>query len=197
MTLQDYNAFVLKQRITPIVNRYEYFGKAGDAETPVAFVEQKRFKLKEEITAWTNENRGEVVFTLKAEKVMDIHGKYLVSDAAGQLVGYLRKVFGASLLRSTWEIYDASGQLLLTVQETSVFAAVMRRFGGFVPIIGGLLEFWPFNFQFLSQGQVVGFYNRIPGLRDKYDLALQDGAPAVDRRLMLALGIALDALQDR
>jgi uncharacterized protein YxjI len=197
MTLQDFNSFVLKQRITPLINRYEYFGKDGGAEQPVAFVEQKRFKIKEEITAWTTGDKGDVIFTMKAEKVMDVHGKYLVTDAQGQLVGYLRKVFAKSLLRSTWEVYGADDSLLLTVQETSQAGALIRRFGGLIPFVGGLVEFWPFNFQFLAAGQQVGNYNRIMGIRDNYDITLEPAAAQVDRRLVLALGIALDALQDR
>jgi uncharacterized protein YxjI len=197
MTFQDFNSFVLKQRITPLINRYEYYAKDGGVEQPIAFVEQKRFKIKEEITAWTSSDKGEVVFTMKAEKVMDVHGKYLVTDAQGQLVGYLRKVFGKSLLRSTWEVYGADDSLLLTVQETSQAGALIRRFGGLIPFVGGLVEFWPFNFQFMAAGQQVGNYNRIMGIRDNYDVTLEPAAAQVDRRLVLALGIALDALQDR
>jgi uncharacterized protein YxjI len=197
MNLQDSTAFVLKQRLTLLINRYEYFAKDGDTEVPVAFVEQKRFKLKEEITAWSGQDRGAVVYTMKAEKVLDVRGKYLITGADGQLVGYLRKVFGQSLLRSTWEVYDAADTLLLTVQETSQLVAVVRRVGGLVPVVGDLLELLPFNFQFLRDGRVVGIYNRIMGLRDHYDLKLEPAAADIDRRLVLALGIALDALQGR
>lgn len=199
MDLQSISQFLLKQRITPLVNRYEYFSLTTEGKTDerLAFVEQKRFTFKEEITAWSGEDRTEVVFRLKAEKVLDVHGKYWVTDAAGASVGYLRKVFGRSLLRSTWEVYDAHDRLLVTVQETSQTVALVRRFGGIVPIIGEFLQLLPFHFQFLADGQVVGSYNRLFSLRDEYRLSLEPMAADVDRRLMLALGIALDALQSR
>jgi uncharacterized protein YxjI len=197
MTLQDYSSFVLKQRITPLINRYEYFGKEADTEVLLAFVEQKRFKIREEVTAWASEDKTDIVYIMKAEKVLDVHGKFLVTDGEGVLVGYLRKAFGKSLLRSTWEVYSAGDELLLTVQETNQTVAIVRRVGALVPVIGDLLQLLPFNFQFLHDGQPAGFYNRIFGLRDKYDVVLEGDGLKVDRRLILALGIALDALQDR
>jgi uncharacterized protein YxjI len=197
MTLQDYSTFVLKQRITPLINRYEYFGRDGETEAPLAFVEQKRFKIREEVTAWASEDKTDIVYIMKAEKLLDMHGKFLVTDGEGRLVGYLRKVFGKSLLRSTWEVYSASDELLLSAQETNQTVAIVRRIGGFIPVIGDLLQLLPFNFQFLAGGQQAGFYNRIMGLRDNYDIKLEGEGLKIDRRLILALGIALDALQDR
>lgn len=197
MKLQAVRSFTLKQRITPLINRYEYFAEDGGTQTLVAFVEQKRFKIREEVTAWESEARGQAVFTMKAERVLDVHGKYFVMDASGKSVGYLRKAFRRSLLRSTWEVYDNADALMLTAQETNHVVAIVRRFGQIIPILGELLVYLPFNFQFLRNGQLVGRYDRLFGLRDSYHIVLEPAAADVDRRLVLALGIALDALQDR
>jgi len=44
----------------------------------------------------------------------------------------------------------------------------------------------------------VGTYRRLFGkLRDRYDLELEPALDGVDRRLVLAFAVALDALQDR
>lgn len=198
MNLQPQSQFLLKQRITPLVNRYEYFATDGEGKPTdkVAFVAQKRFSFKEEVTAWSGEDRSAVVFKMKAEKVMDVHGKYWISGDDESQLGYLRKVFGKSLLRSTWEVYNAQDQLLLTVQEANQTIALVRRFGGLVPIIGDLLQLLPFNFEFLAGERQVGFYKRQFSLRDEYLLTVEPEL-AVDRRLLLALGIALDALQSR
>ncbi len=197
MTLQNYSSFVLKQRITAFINRYEYYGREGETEALLAFVEQKRFNLREEITAWATPEKGAVVFTLKAEKVLDIHGKFLVTAPDGALIGYLRKVLGKSLLRSTWEVCDPADKVLLTVRETNAAVAVIRRVGGLLPIIGDILQYLPYNFEFIREGARVGYYNRQWGWRDNYDIALEPVAADVDRRLVMALGIALDALQGR
>jgi hypothetical protein len=55
-----------------------------------------------------------------------------------------------------------------------------------------------FNFVFVREGEPVGTYRRVMGkLRDRYVMELGPGLEGVDRRLVLAFAIGLDALQDR
>jgi uncharacterized protein YxjI len=47
-------------------------------------------------------------------------------------------------------------------------------------------------------GEEVGTYKRVLGkFRDRYVLEIGEGLRDVDRRLVLAFAVALDALQDR
>jgi uncharacterized protein YxjI len=56
----------------------------------------------------------------------------------------------------------------------------------------------PFNFVLRRDGQEVGTYKRVLGkFRDRYLLGLAPEIQDVDRRLILAFAIGLDALQDR
>jgi hypothetical protein len=127
---------------------------------------------------------------------MEIGGRYDVTTPAGERVGVLEKVFGKSLLRSTWRILDSSEQELAIAKERSVPIAILRRvidavpYGDFIPIV--------FQFSIFLDGRQVGELRRPIGLRDRYVLRL-DGDPerTLDRRLAVALSIALDALQSR
>ena len=199
MDVQLHDHFLLLQKLTLLVNRYEYFlydnGQQGEQ---IAFVEQKRFAFREHITVWKNESRDETLFTVRAEKILDVHGKFLVEDGSGRVVGYCRKAFGASLLRSTWQVYDAGDTLLFEAKEKSLAVAVVRRVLQFIPDIGDFANFFPFNFIFLRSGNIVGSHHRVWGtLVDRYALEVTDALKDCDRRLLLALGILLDALQDR
>jgi uncharacterized protein YxjI len=61
-----------------------------------------------------------------------------------------------------------------------------------------LLTWLPFNFVLLREGRQVGTYKRVLGkLRDRYLLELEPELGDVDRRLIVAFAIGLDALQDR
>lgn len=195
--VKDLKRFIISQRFTAMINRYECFAYDGTTQGErVAFAEQKRLKIKEEITLYSDDTKSETVFTMKAEKAFDLRSKYFVNDAAGNQIGYLKKQFKASLIRSTWEVCDAGGQQLALVQEVSVPIAILRRYGGIIPVVGGFLNYLPFNFQLLREGAEIGTVRRIFGLRDKYDVHVTDNAP-FDGRLILALGVALDALQAR
>src|SRR5919198_5281893 len=103
-----HDKFFLSQRIRPIVNQNEVSPLGPDGKSagePVCFVEQKRMKLKEDLRAFTDDTKTAEVFRIKAQQVWDPRAKYDVTDVHGQQVGQLRKMFGKSLLRSTWQIY--------------------------------------------------------------------------------------------
>jgi hypothetical protein len=110
----------------------------------------------------------------------------------------LEKNFRKSLLRSHWHVRDAAGQELLEAHEASWIIALLRRFGQLGPDWFDLLTWLPFNFVLKRAESEVGRYKRILGtVRDRYVLELEPGLEGVDRRLLVAFTVALDALQDR
>jgi uncharacterized protein YxjI len=110
----------------------------------------------------------------------------------------LEKDFGRSLLRSHWHVRDASGTELLEVHESSWIIALLRRFGDIGSDWFSLLEWLPFNFVVRKGDEQVGTYKRVLGkMRDRYVLELEPELHGVDRRLLVAFTIGLDALQDR
>ena len=73
-----------------------------------------------------------------------------------------------------------------------------RRFAGFAGEWFDILQWLPFNFVLLKDGEEAGTYRRVLGkFRDRYVLELGPQVQGVDRRLVLAFSVALDALQDR
>lgn len=184
--------FVIKQRIRPMVNLYEV---SADGQ-PVAFARQKRMALKEDIRIFGDEGEQEELFRIKARAVMDITARNDVTAPDGTRLGSLTKAFGASLLRSTWRVLDPDDQELFAATEKSSTVAILRRVIDFVPF-GDMVPI-PYHFTFVSGERELGGLTRIYGVRDQYELDLSgDTDRHVDRRLGIALGIALDALQAR
>lgn len=197
---------IIEQKITPFVNRYAVYktDNAGAKGEMVALAQQKRLALKELVTFYAGEGSDSVVFTFRAEKVMDIRGRYFVEDAAGKPIGAFKKDFAQSLVSSTWNILDIGGNPSLRVTESNTLLAVMRRYGGFIPFVGPLFELatdflkYHFNFIEISSGQTVGIYQKTTLFRDHYTLHMTDEAFAAhDWRLLAAQAVALDALQSR
>ena len=98
--------FFIRQRITLMVNRYEVVGMNPDGSegTLLAFAEQKRMKLKEEVVFYADTSKSRPVFRFKARQRLDVAAEHDVFDEYGNPLGYFRKEFGASLLRSTWTL---------------------------------------------------------------------------------------------
>ena len=195
------NRFLVQQVFKPIGNEYRISIPApGSTEEgrPLLFVKQKKLKIKEDIRFRLDPDREEHLFMIKSKTVFEFRGRHEVLDADGQVIGLLEKDFAKSLLRSHWHVRDAAGAELVDGQEASVWVALIRRFADFGPDWLSLLTWLPFNFVLLRGDDQVGTYRRVLGkLRDRYVLELEEAIGDVDRRLVLAFAIALDALQDR
>ena len=73
--------------------------------------------------------------------------------------------------------------------------AVLRRLWNFIPYAENLPFAWPYHFDFHAGDQVVFSVEKKFGLRDRYVVDIKD--PRLDRRLVVAQAVALDALQSR
>jgi uncharacterized protein YxjI len=182
--------FTLKQKITMMVNRYEI--RAGDDGPLLAVAQQKRMAFKEEVTFYTDENRRTPVFSFKARQRLDLGATYDVFAADGQPIGWFRKDFGKSLLRSTWHLGDGRG-IELVGQERNANVAIFRRLW---ELFTDLPSPFVFHFDFTDpQGRVLMSSVRRRSLRDRYEVEVP-GAE-LDGRLAAAMAVALDALQSR
>jgi uncharacterized protein YxjI len=194
--------FVLRQRVKLIINQYEFSApdEAGDGE-PFCFVEQKRFKFKEDIRFFTDETKQQEILKILARQRFDPRARYDVTLPDGTKVGQIQKVFGKSLLRSTFVIYDATGQEVATARERSLPVALIRRVFGLIPYVEMVAEFLPipYDFEFLRDEEHLGILRRRRmQWRDIYDFDLTgDEARTLDRRLALAIAVGMDALQAR
>ena len=189
--------FFVKQRITLMVNRYEIrvANPDGTEGALMAFAEQKRMKLKEEINFFTDESRTRQVFTFKARQRLDVHAEHDVLDEAGRPLGYVKKQFGASLLRSTWDL--AAPGLAAVGRERSQLIAILRRIWDLIPYIGEVWIPFVFHFDFVdaATGQPVMSSERVWAFRDRYEVTVPD--QRLDFRVAAAMAVALDALQSR
>jgi uncharacterized protein YxjI len=193
--------FFVQQQFRPLVNVYRIATVEPDGRSegqPLAYVRQKRMKIREEIDFFSDEAQTRLLMRLAARTVFEFRGRTEVQLPDGQVIGQLQKVFGVSLLRSTWEILDAHGQLVATAQESSLAVAVLRRVWGLIPFLEYIPFQPPFHFDVLVGGRKVGRYTRLLAVRDRYVLDLSgDTDRVIDRRVAMAFCIALDALQDR
>jgi uncharacterized protein YxjI len=197
----DYDRYLVDQLFRPIANLYRVTPlAAGEAPAgaPVAYVRQRKLKIKEEIRFFADEAETQELFQIKARTWLDTGGsKYDVIDAQAGNIGLLEHVFGKSLFRSTWRISGAEGEEIAIAHERSPVLAILRRVIDFVPDVGGLIPI-PYNFDILIGDRVIGKMDRKFQLRDRYVLDLSgDTEKALDRRLAIALAIGLDTLQNR
>jgi hypothetical protein len=180
--------FYLKQKFAMMTNRYEVIAVNPDGSfgALLGLAEQKKMALKEQVTFYSDETKTRPVFAFKARAIMDLNAGYDVTDEAGNQLGFFKKDFGTSLLRSTFSIegpgYAGKGQ------ERSQAVAILRRLVD--------IPFLPIHFDYTdTTGQPLLGVERQGSIRDKYTIHVPD--PRVDFRVAAAVAVAMDALMSR
>jgi hypothetical protein len=180
--------FYVKQKFAMTTNRYELFAANPDGSfgQSMGLAEQKRLAFKEEVTFYTDDTKTRPVFSFKARKRIDLNAGYDIFDEARNQIGFFRKDFGKSLMRSTFHIegpgYAGTGQ------ERSQAVAIIRRFTD--------IPFLPIHFDFVTpEGQPLLGVERQGSVRDKYTVHVPD--QRIDFRVAAAVAVGLDALMQR
>jgi uncharacterized protein YxjI len=199
--LESADRFLIQQVFKPIANEYRIsVPTPGSSEEgrPLLYVKQKKMKIKEDIRFRLSPDDDAHLFMIKSKSVFEFRGRHEVLDAEGQVIGMLEKDFTRSLLRSHWHVRDTAGNDLLEAHEASWIVALVRRIADIGVDWLSLLAWLPFNFVLRRGEQQVGSYKRVLGkFRDRYLLELGPEVGDVDRRLIAAFAVGLDALQDR
>lgn len=187
--LQTQRQLHIRQRVRLMVNQYEVRAVAPDGSEGdlIAFAQQKRMAFREQVTLYTDDSKRQPVLSFKARQVFDLGATYDVTDAAGNPIGLFRKDFAQSLLRSTWHL-EQPGLGVATGQERNLVVALLRRFVE-------QLSWLPYHFDFVLNGQLAFSVVKKWGLRDHYVVDIPNDQ--IDRRLVIAMAVALDALQSR
>ncbi|HEY4568177.1 MAG TPA: hypothetical protein VIH10_01895 [Kribbella sp.] len=190
-------AFSMKQRVTLMANKYELIAANpnGSDGALLAFAQQKRMAFKEQVTFYTDDKKNQPVFSFKARKKIDLGSGYDVFDANGQPIGWFKKEFGKSLLRSSWRLSAPGVEADGTERNPTI--AILRRVWDFVPFVGDIPLPFIFHFDFTERGtgQQVLSVERKMSVRDRYRITVHDSR--LDFRVAAAMTVALDALQSR
>jgi uncharacterized protein YxjI len=179
-------ALELRQRFTPLQNRYDLVGFHDGTEQVLGYAEQKRFSLKEKVTFFQDDAKTQVVFTIGARNILELAATYDVCGADGAVLATMKKDFKSSLLRSTYLVTTADGRELLC-QERKLWRAILRRLTDDIPL--------PMQFDVLQNGQPVATIDRAFKLRDVYHVNVHDDA--LDWRVVGAIAVAQDAFMNR
>src|SRR3954471_6130166 len=191
-TLQAQQRLLMRQKLTMMVNRYVITSEApggGEGEM-VAFAEQKRMAFREEVTLYTDESRRAVLCRFKARQVFDPNASYDVWDHEGNALGMCRKDFAKSLMRSTWHLEQPG--ITAVGRERSAGVAIGRRVW---EMVSDVPFFIPYHFDFTAGDREIMSLDKTTNFRDRYLLDMPEAT--LDRRLAIAVAVALDALQSR
>jgi uncharacterized protein YxjI len=102
----------------------------------LAYVKQKLFKLKEDINIFADENQTQLLFNIKADRVLDFSAKYNFTDARGTFLGSIKRRGMRSIFKASYEIYDSSDHQVMKINEENGWVKVIDSLIGELPIVG-------------------------------------------------------------
>jgi hypothetical protein len=181
--------YLLRRQILALTGIFRIYNPSGDL---VLFSQQKMFKLKEDIRAYTDESMQQELLYIQARKILDFSAAYDVIDSlTGHKVGAWRRKGFRSMLRDEWELWDANDTPIGILTEDNLSLALLRRF---------LLGRWlPQNYDILKNGQrIADLKQRFNLLRYELDLDFSiNTTGSLDPRMGIAGGILLATIEGR
>jgi uncharacterized protein YxjI len=101
----------------------------------VFYVKQKLFKLKEAITVFADEAQTQPLYTMNADRILDISARYNFADMAGNHLGAVKRQGMRSLWKAHYDILDHDTPIM-TINEEKGWVKVVDALVGEVPILG-------------------------------------------------------------
>ncbi len=109
---------------------------ATDADgNVIMFIKQKMLKLKEQVEVYNDADQTQLLFTMKADRVIDFSANYHFADAQGNDWGAVRRKGMRSLWSAHYEIMQ-DGEIDMTMSEESAFKKFLEALLGEIPLIG-------------------------------------------------------------
>ncbi len=104
----------------------------------LGYVKQKMFKLKEDINIFADEQQTQMLFNIKADRMIDWSANYSFSDNRGSHLGSIKRQGMRSIWKASYDIFDANGNQVYKINEESGWVKVGDALFGELPLIGML-----------------------------------------------------------
>lgn len=184
-----HNKYLLRRQMLKLLgSAFRIYDPAGNL---VFYVQQKAFKLKEDIRVYADEGKTTEMLCISARQIMDFNAAYDVQDSlTGQKVGALKRKGWSSLIRDEWIVMDAMDREIGKIIEDSQLMALLRRF---------LSALIPQNFDVLyGDLRVLDLKQHFNPFIHKMDVDFSvDPSNSMDRRLGIACAVLINAIEGR
>lgn len=185
----QFDRYLLKRQVFALTGKLRFY---NPQEQLVFYVEQKMFRLREDIRIYSDESKSQEVLLIQARSIIDFNAAYDVMDMAyNQKVGTLRRKGWRSMMRDEWEVLDVNDQAIGMLFEDSVGQAMLRRL-----LLGSLL---PQNYDMtLGDRRVADLRQRFNLFSYQMDLDFSmDTARTLDRRMGIAAATLLAIVEGK
>ena len=152
----------------------------------VYYARQRAFKLREAVTVFADEAQTRPVFSISADRVLDMSARYTIARADGAEAGVLQREGLKSIWRTSYTI-DAKAHGTFAIREENPWVKMADGLFGGLPIVGALSGY------FFHPRYDISAADGTPVLRVEKKPALFEGLFEI-QRLAMADSAALEVL---
>ena len=185
----------LSFKIATIGTRVRVVDAAGQL---VAYVRKKKFKLKEDVSVYGDEDQRDLLFRIKADRVVDFGASYAISAPDGRPLGAVRQQGVRSLWKSSYSIADARYEEVGLIHEENPWVKVLDSLAEAIPFadaLGGLF-FNPAYLVELRGRTVLRMQKERSIFESRFRIEKLDDFSEEDEALLLA-GLIMTVLLER
>ena len=143
------------------------------SDTQVFYVKQKLFKLKENIEIYRDKSKAELIYTVKADRIIDFSPEFTLTDSSGTVAGSVKRLGRKSIWKSAYEL-KIGNNLQLNVNESNPWVKVIDAFMSEIPILGlvsGYIFHPQYNVTDTTSGSSVALLKKMPAfLQGSYSI---------------------------
>lgn len=183
----EHNHYTLRKKVLKLFGAsFHIFDESGNL---CFFVNQKAFKLREDIRIYRDEAKTEELLVIKARHIVDFSAVYDVIDArTNETLGALKRRGMKSMIKDEWIIMDNADREIGRIKEDNMGLALLRRF------ITALI---PQTFEgTVGDTPVFTFRQRFNPIVLKMDLDFTDNQ-LLDQRIGICAAVLLGAIEGR
>jgi len=183
------DVFLIRKKVLRFIGAsFHIYNQKGELQL---FVNQKGFKLKEDIKIYTGIDKSQEVIFIQARNIIDISATYDVFDSySKERIGSLKRKGLKSIIKDEWLIIDANELVIGNIKEENMLLALLRR---------TLTSLIPQTFiGTVNSIEVFKFVQKFNPFIQKITLDFtMDSNKLLDRRLGIAAGILLCAIEGK
>jgi len=157
----------------------------------LGYVKQKLLKLKEQVSVFRDDTQTELLYEIKADRVLDFSARYNFTDASGARLGSVGRRGMRSIWKAFYEIFDENGNNIFVIREEKGWIKVVDGIIGELPLVGMLTG------MFLNPSYIISTPDGRPVARLQKEPAFFEGkfrldnleqiGPAEENRILLSV----------
>jgi len=185
----------LSFKILAIATQIHVRDAAGNT---LAYMKQKLLKLREDIDVFADESQSQLLYNIKADRVIDFSARYTFADASGQVIGSIKRQGMRSLWKAQYEVSDAADKPVMSINEENGWVKVWDSLFGEIPVVGILSGylFHPAYRVTTADGELVARIEKQPAFFEgKFQLEQGAGLRPADEPLVLLSVLTMTLLE--